>query len=94
MQEKEGEVAGEVQIIDFEYGAFTFAAFDLGNHFNEYAGFECEYARFPDHEHITHFAREYLEEASTQPVVRPYHCVSPIPSIPSSNTARLMYFMF
>jgi ethanolamine kinase len=36
-----------VTFIDFEYGAYNPRGFDLGNHFAEYCGFECEWARFP-----------------------------------------------
>ena len=37
-----------VRFIDFEYGACSFAAFDLANHFCEYAGFDSDFARgFP-----------------------------------------------
>jgi ethanolamine kinase len=35
-----------VTVIDFEYGAYTYRGFDIGNHFNEYAGFECDYTRW------------------------------------------------
>lgn len=70
LQEIEGEAEGEVQLIDFEYSDFTYRSFDIANHFNEYAGFECDYSRFPDSSHIAHFLRQYLEEGTTQPVVR------------------------
>jgi ethanolamine kinase len=29
---------GDIQLIDFEYGGINFKAFDIANHFNEYAG--------------------------------------------------------
>lgn len=34
-----------MQFIDFEYSAYSYRGFDFGNHFNEYAGFECDYTR-------------------------------------------------
>lgn len=34
-----------------------------GNHFNEYAGFECDYGRYPDAQRASHFLRHYLSEA-------------------------------
>lgn len=40
--------APELYLIDFEYGCYNFRGFDLGNHFNEWAGFDCEYRRYPD----------------------------------------------
>ncbi len=33
-------------IIDFEYGGYNYRGFDLGNHFNEWAGFDCDYSRY------------------------------------------------
>jgi hypothetical protein len=35
-----------MQFIDFEYSCAGPRGFDLGNHFNEYAGFDCEYWRW------------------------------------------------
>jgi len=38
----------EVRFIDYEYGACSYAAFDLANHFCEYAGFDADFERgFP-----------------------------------------------
>ena len=34
-----------LHIIDFEYGGYNYRGFDLGNHFNEWAGFDCDYSR-------------------------------------------------
>ena len=39
------DLAGPLTVIDFEYGSYGHRGFDVGNHFNEYAGFECDYAR-------------------------------------------------
>jgi len=36
---------GALQFIDFEYSVYTYRGFDIGNHFNEYAGFDCQYSR-------------------------------------------------
>ena len=33
-------IAAKTSFIDYEYGAFNFKAFDIGNHFCEYLG-EC-----------------------------------------------------
>ncbi|ORZ30078.1 kinase-like domain-containing protein [Catenaria anguillulae PL171] len=35
------------KFIDYEYGALGPAAFDVANHWCEWAGFECEYWRYP-----------------------------------------------
>lgn len=34
-----------LQVIDFEYSMYAPRGFDVGNHFTEYAGFECDYTR-------------------------------------------------
>lgn len=39
------DLEGPLTVIDFEYGAYAQRGFDFGNHFNEYAGFECDYTR-------------------------------------------------
>jgi len=61
MWDPEGRV---MHIIDFEYGMFNFRGFDLGNHFNEYAGFEGDYSRYPSREAQMHFYRHYLAAGS------------------------------
>lgn len=40
----------EAYFIDYEYGCYAFRGFDIGNHFNEFAGFECDYSRYPTKE--------------------------------------------
>lgn len=37
-----------VYFIDFEYGDYNYRGFDIANHFCEYAGFQCDYSRFPN----------------------------------------------
>ena len=38
-----------IQGVDFEYGGFNYAGFDLANHFCEYAGFDFDLDRwYPD----------------------------------------------
>nr|GLL27251.1 probable ethanolamine kinase isoform X2 [Ipomoea trifida]GMC92247.1 probable ethanolamine kinase isoform X1 [Ipomoea batatas]GMC93926.1 probable ethanolamine kinase isoform X1 [Ipomoea batatas]GMC95679.1 probable ethanolamine kinase isoform X1 [Ipomoea batatas]GMD83577.1 probable ethanolamine kinase isoform X1 [Ipomoea batatas] len=38
------EEEGKLYFIDFEYGSYNYRGFDIGNHFNEYAGYECDYS--------------------------------------------------
>ncbi|KXZ49428.1 hypothetical protein GPECTOR_21g654 [Gonium pectorale] len=52
---------GELQFIDFEYSGYGYRGFDFGNHFNEYAGFDCDYTRFPSPERQKVFFRHYLQ---------------------------------
>lgn len=53
---------GEYFFIDFEYCCYNFVAFDIGNHFCEYAGMDVEKDRFPDHEQQIEFISHYLAE--------------------------------
>lgn len=78
LQEAEGspESQGEVQFIDFEYTEASYCSFDIANHFNEYAGFECDYSRFPDDAHVTHFVSEYLQQGANDHPARPSQCLS------------------
>lgn len=77
LQEEEGsqEAHGEVQFIDFEYTEASYRSFDIANHFNEYAGFECDYSRFPDDAHVTQFVTEYLQEGASEHTARPSQCL-------------------
>ncbi len=34
-------IADKVTFIDYEYGAYNYVAFDIGGHFNEFAGKSC-----------------------------------------------------
>ncbi len=50
-----------VRLIDYEYGACSYAAFDIANHFCEYAGFDSDYDRgFPSRASRDAFIAEYL----------------------------------
>lgn len=54
----------EANFIDYEYGCYAFRGFDIGNHFNEFAGFECEYWRYPTKEFQLKWYDWYLTEAN------------------------------
>ena len=51
-----------MQFIDFEYSCYSFRGYDFGNHFDEYAGFECEYSRYPNKQATAAFMRHYLRQ--------------------------------
>ena len=34
----------KLYLIDFEYGSYNYRGYDIGNHFNEFAGFDCDYS--------------------------------------------------
>ncbi|GAV63284.1 Choline_kinase domain-containing protein, partial [Cephalotus follicularis] len=51
----------ELYLIDFEYGSYNYRGYDIGNHFNEYAGYECDYNLYPNKDEQYHFFRHYLQ---------------------------------
>ncbi|KAI8320171.1 kinase-like protein [Martensiomyces pterosporus] len=53
----------DVSFIDYEYAAYSYRGFDIANHFNEYAGFECDYSRYPAKESQLAWFKIYLENA-------------------------------
>lgn len=63
------DTANDVMFIDYEYGAQNYRGFDIGNHFCEYAGFECEFDElYPKKEAQMVFLREYLQTLNGNPV--------------------------
>ncbi|XP_027273396.1 ethanolamine kinase 2 isoform X3 [Cricetulus griseus] len=53
---------GHVRFIDYEYAGYNYQAFDIGNHFNEFAGVnEVDYCRYPARETQLQWLRYYLE---------------------------------
>ncbi|KAJ9140960.1 hypothetical protein P3X46_031549 [Hevea brasiliensis] len=54
------EDEGKLYFIDFEYGSYSYRGFDIGNHFNEYAGYDCDYSLYPSKDEQYHFFRHYL----------------------------------
>lgn len=36
----------KLHFIDFEYGSYNYRGFDIGNHFSEYAGYDCDYSLY------------------------------------------------
>ena len=82
---------GSMQFIDFEYGAYSYRGHDWGNHFAEYAGFECDYSRYPDNEHVELFVRAYLNEKAHTPAVsvsRTHsHCAASVGALRPKGTS-------
>ncbi|KAE8718924.1 putative ethanolamine kinase [Hibiscus syriacus] len=59
--DKGSNTAEKLYIIDFEYGSYNYRGFDIGNHFNEYAGYDCDYSLYPCKDEQYHFFRHYLQ---------------------------------
>ncbi|KAJ8006721.1 hypothetical protein DPEC_G00110150 [Dallia pectoralis] len=51
-----------VKFIDYEYAGYNYQAYDIGNHFNEFAGLnEVDYSHYPDRNFQLEWLRSYLE---------------------------------
>ncbi|NXJ70506.1 EKI2 kinase, partial [Rostratula benghalensis] len=51
-----------VRFIDYEYTGYNYQAFDIGNHFNEFAGVkEVDYRLYPSRETQLQWLRSYLQ---------------------------------
>ncbi|KAF3339332.1 putative ethanolamine kinase [Carex littledalei] len=59
---------GKLYFIDFEYGSYSYRGYDIANHFNEYAGFDCDYNQYPKKEAQYHFFRSYMKPDNPQAV--------------------------
>lgn len=58
--------SSRVQIIDYEYGGYNYAGFDVANHFCEHAGFDFDLAKwYPGREVQEAWVREYLAAVGT-----------------------------
>eukprot|EP00252_Welwitschia_mirabilis_P015034 TRINITY_DN33159_c0_g1_i1.p1 TRINITY_DN33159_c0_g1~~TRINITY_DN33159_c0_g1_i1.p1 ORF type:complete len:383 (-),score=73.11 TRINITY_DN33159_c0_g1_i1:144-1292(-) len=55
-----GDGEEKLYLIDFEYSSYSYRGYDIGNHFNEYAGFDCDFSLYPNKESQYHFFRHYL----------------------------------
>jgi ethanolamine kinase len=51
-----------ISFIDYEYCGYNYQAFDIGNHFCEYAGFELNIDAYPNEQQQKKFISAYLEE--------------------------------
>ncbi|KAI1238923.1 hypothetical protein IHE44_0012016 [Lamprotornis superbus] len=52
----------DVQFIDYEYSGYNYLAYDIGNHFNEFAGVnEVDYSLYPNRKLQEQWLRSYLE---------------------------------
>ncbi|KAM5432465.1 putative ethanolamine kinase [Microsporum ferrugineum] len=61
--------AETVDFIDYEYATPSPAAFDLANHFAEWAGYDCDYSRLPTRSVRRQFIEEYVDSFSQHSVL-------------------------
>lgn len=54
------EAAEKVSFIDYEYACYSYRGFDIGNHFCEFAGFDCDYSLYPSKKFQRQWLRNYL----------------------------------
>ncbi|XP_034018837.1 ethanolamine kinase 1 [Thalassophryne amazonica] len=56
------EDGDSVKFIDYEYAGYNYQAYDIGNHFNEFAGLnEVDYSHYPERAFQLQWLRSYLE---------------------------------
>ncbi|KAL1289521.1 hypothetical protein AAHE18_20G065100 [Arachis hypogaea] len=60
----------KVYLIDYEYASYNYRGYDIGNHFAEYAGFDCDYTFYPNRNEQYHFFRHYLQPERPNEVAR------------------------
>ncbi|GBC01839.1 hypothetical protein RclHR1_04350015 [Rhizophagus clarus] len=52
----------KVSFIDYEYACYSYRGFDIGNHFCEFAGFDCDYNLYPSKKFQRQWLRHYLNK--------------------------------
>ena len=57
----------KISIIDYEYAAPAPAAFDIANHFAEWAGIDCDYGAMPSISQRRDFLSHYVQAYCAQP---------------------------
>ncbi|KAJ3178847.1 hypothetical protein HDU85_005040 [Gaertneriomyces sp. JEL0708] len=60
-----------VHFIDYEYACMSYRAFDIANHWCEFAGFECDYSQYPSPAFQHRFLQAYVSEILHQKTIRP-----------------------
>jgi len=70
-RKQRGSEYERMTFIDFEYADWAPRGFDWGNHFCEYAGFDCNYELYPDKDAASTFLTAYLSAANGQTPFQP-----------------------
>lgn len=77
----DGSQEESVRLIDFEYGAYNYRAFDLANHFCEHAGFDFDLDRwYPSESVQLHWLHSYAEALPAENKYRPLLSACPSPT--------------
>ena len=50
-----------IELIDYEYSGYSYRAFDIANHFNEWCGFDLKWENFPNEDTQRRFLKIYFE---------------------------------
>ncbi|RGP59570.1 ethanolamine kinase [Fusarium longipes] len=58
---QDDDAAPTVDFIDYEYATPSPAAFDVANHFAEWAGYDCDYSAVPRQDQRLAFVKEYIK---------------------------------
>lgn len=69
-ERRDSECARRATFIDYEYAIPAPSAFDIANHFSEWAGFDCDYSRCPTRAQRLAFLHSYLDSCRAQQVSR------------------------
>ena len=51
----------DMKLIDFEYAGRNYVQFEIGTHFNEWSGLECDYSKFPNEQEQVEFLKLYFK---------------------------------
>ncbi|CAH1786966.1 unnamed protein product, partial [Owenia fusiformis] len=73
----------KITFIDYEYGFYNYQAYDIANHFNEFAGVETvDYTLYPDKELQYRWLRDYLSA---------WYSLQGLNKIPTERDIEILY---
>ncbi|KAI8914290.1 kinase-like domain-containing protein [Gorgonomyces haynaldii] len=67
----------DVHFIDYEYGCYSYRGFDIGNHFCEFGGFDCDWSKYPSDAFVEQWLLGYFgEDVDIEQMIREVHLFS------------------
>ncbi|KAG2398966.1 ethanolamine kinase [Vigna angularis] len=75
----------KLYFIDYEYASYNYRGYDIGNHFAEYAGFDCDFDLYPNINEQYHFFRHYLQPERPHEVAFPVGVMFPFAGVPKTD---------